>query len=209
MILSHLTLVGGAEEIITIIVPKKFFFTERRIKEEKSRRADKSSLHNASSTSYPANKRTAITLTFNARPGLFTAQQKKRKRKMKNFFTSSTIYRTFSPFSILLCCCGFWYNGIITKSKHNATLENFKILLSMLYSLFFLSLFVISALQGQQEPDSMPFLLKHGWHKLYLIEHLFLPTIIWSNFYHRRQIDECLQLIDQYDALCQVRELIC
>lgn len=129
---------------------------------------------------------------------------------MENFFTSSTIYRTFSPFSILLCCCGFWYNGIITESKHNASLESIKILLSMLYSLFFFSLFIVNGLLGQQEPEWMAScLMKHGWHTLFLMELLFLPAFIWSNFYHRREIDECLQQIDRYDALCQVRIVEC
>jgi hypothetical protein len=56
-----------------------------------------------------------------------------RKRKVENVFASSSIYETFSPFSILLCFCGSWHNG----RKHNVSLESIKILLSILYSLFF------------------------------------------------------------------------
>lgn len=135
-------------------------------------------------------------LTLNAFQ-LFIVQ---RKRKMENFFFSSTIYETFSPFKVMLCFCGFWYSG-----KRNASLERVKIVLSVLYSLFFVTFFVMNVKWGEQEPKTIDsILLKHGWHKLYLIELVFLPIIIWSNFHHRRGISECLQLIDQYDVMCQV-----
>lgn len=125
---------------------------------------------------------------------------------MGNFFTSSTIYKTFFPFSILLCFCGFWYNGIITERKHNASREAIKALLSVLHFLLFVALFVMNVLWGEREPESTEsLLLKHGWHKLYLIEFLFLPIIMWSNFYHRTKLDECLRLIEHYDTVCQVK----
>lgn len=126
--------------------------------------------------------------------------------KTGKLFTSSTIYETFSSFNIVLCFCGFWYNGITTKNKHNPSLESIKILLSILYSLCFLALFVMNVLSGEQEPESQTsILLRHGSHKMYLIELLFLPIIIWSNFYHHIRICDCLQLIDRYDRICQVK----
>lgn len=126
---------------------------------------------------------------------------------MGNGFGSSTIYETFFPFNAALCFCGFWYNGNNAKSKC-ASLESFKILLSVLYSLLFVALFLMNVLWGvQMSAPSDGFLLKHGWNKLALMELLYLPIIIWSNYHHRRELDECLQLFDQYDVMCQVWRL--
>lgn len=124
---------------------------------------------------------------------------------MEKFFESSTIYETFSPFNKMLCFCGFFYNGCSTKGKHKASVAIVKMVLSLLYSLLFATLFVMNVLWGQKEPESVQsFLLKHGWYKLFLSELIALPIIIWNNFYHRKMIDRCLQLIHQYDVACQV-----
>lgn len=174
---------GG--KVITIIVLK----------------AEKEKLFGYYKFSHSVNKRPTITLTFTA----LRFSHRNGKKKMKKLFSSSTIHETFAPFRISLCSCGFWYNGVITKNKHNALVESTKILLSMFYSLFFVALFILNVRWGEQEPATIDsFLIKHGWHKLYLIELLFLPIIIWSNFYHRREICECLQLIARYDVVCQV-----
>lgn len=135
-------------------------------------------------------------LTFNAFP-LFTLQW---KRKMENLFSSSTVYETFSPFNMMLCFSGFWYTG-----KLNASLDGTKMILSVLYSVLFVTFAIMNALWGEQEPTSADsFLLKGGWHNLFLSEFFFLPIMIWSNFHHRRRINDCLVLIEQYDVVCQV-----
>lgn len=122
------------------------------------------------------------------------------KRKMETLLISSSIYETFQPFNIVLCCCGFWFSG-----KHNASLKSIKSFLSVLYSLYYFTFFVLKAIWGEQEPKMVDsFLMKHGRHYLFLSELLFLPIIIWSNFYNRQRINECLQLIDRYDTVCQV-----
>lgn len=124
---------------------------------------------------------------------------------MRNLFRSSTIYETFSPFNAVLCFCGFWYNGNNAKSKC-ASLEGIKILFSVLYSLLFLALFGLNVLWGEQLPKAVGSpVLKNGWHKMCLSELLFLFIILWSNYRHRREINECLILIDQYDVTCQVK----
>lgn len=125
---------------------------------------------------------------------------------MEKFFKSSTIYETISPFNRMLCFCGFWYSGgRRTKGEHKASVDVIKFFMSLLYSLFFVTLFVMNVLWGQKEPESVQsFLLKHGWYKLFLSKLIILPIIIWNNFYHRKMIDECLQLIHQYDVACQV-----
>jgi hypothetical protein len=126
----------------------------------------------------------------------------------KSFFASSNIYETFSPFNILLCACGFWHNGVKAEGKHNASVGSIKVLLSVMFSLFFLTLLIWNVYWGEQEPEHInSTLLKHGSHKLYFIELLLLQVIIWSNFRNRREIFQCLQLIDRYDVLCQVNGL--
>ena len=145
-------------------------------------------------------KRTQNTLTFYAFPLL----TKHRKRKMRSLARGSTIYETFSPFNAVLCFCGFWYSCNNAKSKC-AILESIKILLSVLYSLLFCALFITNVMWGIQVTDSVDsVILKIGWHQMTLIQLLFLSIFIWSNYSNRRKINECLQLVDQYDVMCQV-----
>lgn len=122
---------------------------------------------------------------------------------MEKFTESSNIYETFSPFSQVLRCCGFWYNG--SRSKQTATRSAIKVLLSVMYSLMFCWFCYRNIVSGPQEPQEMSSLLmKHGFHKLYSMELFFLPSFIWSNFYYRKELDECLQLLNRFDVICQV-----
>jgi hypothetical protein len=120
---------------------------------------------------------------------------------MENVKSSPAIYETFVPFNLVLNICGFWYIGV----NVNRGRENLRFILSIVYSLSFLLLFVMNVRLGEQEPESTTsLLLKHGWHKLYLIEFFILPFIIWNNFYYRKEISRCLHLISLYDVMCEV-----
>lgn len=125
---------------------------------------------------------------------------------MENLLAASTIYETFLPFNVALCFCGFWFSGTKAKVKHNATLDAIRILMSILFTVLFLVLLSWIVYWGEQEPKNTDsFLIKHGCHKLYMIELFFLVILIWSNYRHRDAVAECLHLIDQYDWMSQVR----
>lgn len=131
------------------------------------------------------------------------------KNKIYHHFNeSSTIYETFKSFHIILNFCGFFHNGMNTKPD-NVLLEMMKFALSVVYSFVFIILLTLNVLLGEQEPEkTKSFLLRHGSHKLYCIELIFLLLILWNNFYYRREIRMCLQVIDKFDVFYEVRDIL-
>jgi hypothetical protein len=112
----------------------------------------------------------------------------------------SSVYRAFSPLSAVLSCCGFHYNG-----TNASAFASVRFLLSMLYTIVFLLLFVLNVMLGEQEPEmTKSLVLKHGYHKIYLFEMLFLCAVIWNNFWYREKIDECMRVLASFDELCEV-----
>lgn len=138
---------------------------------------------------------------------------------MKSYFhkitKSSSIYETFLPLSFLLKFCGFYYDGSnsfhvrdtnVGHKSNKAALECFKFILSAAYSILFVFLSVMNMILGELEPKTTTsFLLRHGWHKLYILKLLYLSIIVWNNFYFRWELRQCLRLIEKYDRLCEVR----
>ena len=116
-----------------------------------------------------------------------------------------SVYETFKPFRFILCLCGFWYNGGDAGENFSICREVVKFLFSIFYSTIFVIFFWMNLFWGEREPESSKsFLLNEGWHKLHLFELSMMPIIIWNNFYHRHQIDDCMRLLDKYDIACQV-----
>jgi len=104
------------------------------------------------------------------------AQEGRQLLSVPTTMKRSTIYVTLRPLCRLLDCCGF-----------------------------FIFLFAMNIHWGMSDTGvSESLLLRHSWHKLYLLEFLFLAISIARNFYYRQQIGESLQLMDQYDVVCQV-----
>lgn len=122
---------------------------------------------------------------------------------------ASTTYETFFPFHVALCFCGFWFGGTKARVKHNALLEVGRLFMSTLFTVLFVAVLAWIMYWGEQEPKNTDsFLLKHGCHKTYVAEALFLVVLIWSSYRHRHAIGECLHLIDQYDRMSQVRKFL-
>jgi hypothetical protein len=103
--------------------------------------------------------------------------------------------------------CVFAASGTAEQKRESSiTLDGIRILMSILFTLLFIALLCWVIYWGEQEPKiTDSFLLKHGCHKLYLIELLLLVILIWNNYRNRDEMGECLQLIDRYDKMCQVR----
>jgi hypothetical protein len=109
-----------------------------------------------------------------------------------------TIYEIFIPFKILLCFCGFWYNGGDANKRNQSVIEIIKFIFSIFYSVLIITFFFLNWIWGEQEPESSKsFLINQGWHKLHLFELFMLPVVIWNNYYHRHEISECMTLIAQ------------
>jgi hypothetical protein len=114
---------------------------------------------------------------------------------------TSRIYSAFSLPNVVLCLCGFHFNGMDSSARY-------RYVLSALYSIGFLLLFALNVVLGEQEPQvTKSLLLRHGFHKLYLLQFLYLSALVWNNFYYRREIEKCLRTIEEYDVLCEVRTM--
>jgi len=131
------------------------------------------------------------------------AQEGRQLLSVPTTMKRSTIYVTLRPLCRLLDCCGFCYNG--SSSSGSNKLKAIKMLMSIFSFAFFIFLFAMNIHWGMSDTGvSESLLLRHSWHKLYLLEFLFLAISIARNFYYRQQIGESLQLMDQYDVVCQV-----
>jgi hypothetical protein len=120
----------------------------------------------------------------------------------------TTIFETFTPFKVLLCLCGFLYNGGDASSKSSTFSKIAKFTLSVFYSVLIVIFFFLNLIWGEQEPESSTsMLINHGWHKLHLFELLMLPVVMWNNFSNRDKIDECMKLFARYDFACQVNAI--
>jgi len=130
------------------------------------------------------------------------------RRLLKHNSTASTnIYQTFLPFYMVLKAFGF----IPFSIRHGKGTAAVTLTLSDRIALgcwttFYALLLCLNIVWGQQEPDAeKSMLIKHGWHKLYLLEMATLAYVVLSNFIKRSSIVECLRLMDQFD-LCKVRK---
>lgn len=114
-----------------------------------------------------------------------------------------SIYEIFTPINILLSFCGFLYNGM--DERQLFTNKTVKFMLSVIYSTIFVLMFAFNVILGDQEPGSTKsFVLRHGWHKFYLLELLYLAVLIWNNFKHRKNYRKCLKILENFDEICEV-----
>lgn len=125
--------------------------------------------------------------------------------RVKKYLTHSTnIYETFSPFSRLLKALGL-LSFTVGRSNifvNEPLLTFFDGLSFGLWMTWYLFLFAVNSMWGQQEPEAETSLLvKHGWHKLYLFEMTVLACVVGLNFTKKLTIVECLRLIDQFDLI--------
>lgn len=125
---------------------------------------------------------------------------------MKNFFKalthSTNIYETFQPLCIVLRVFGFMPFTASRRTEKGPSTTLFDGLLLGFWVSSYLFLFTINTLWGQLEPEAeSSFLIKHGWHKLYLLEMLVLEFVVLLNYANRCTIVECLRLMDQFDLV--------
>lgn len=120
----------------------------------------------------------------------------------KAFVRSSNIYETFRPFYIVLKVFGFMTFRVSRRNEKGPSTTFFDGLLLGFWVSSYLFLFTMNMLWGQREPDAeSSLLIKHGWHKLYLLEMFVVASVVVFNFIHRNTIVDCLRLIDQFDLV--------
>lgn len=114
---------------------------------------------------------------------------------------SNNIYQTFAPLH--------WVLKIFGLAAYQLELNNSRVLkistnkmYIIIYCTFYISLLTIDLYWGEQEPDAEESLLiRHGWHKLYLIEMICLTIITIVNYKHQDTTIKCLELINEIDKM--------
>lgn len=122
----------------------------------------------------------------------------------KNVPRSTNIYETFQPFYKVLKFFGFFPFTVELSSKQHirpsATLFDAG-LLGLWISLHSF-LFGLNWVLGDQEPEAESSLIvKHGWHKIYLMQTATSLFVVAHNFANRHSIVECLGLMNQFDLV--------
>lgn len=122
----------------------------------------------------------------------------------KNVPRSTNIYETFQPFYKVLKMFGFFpFTVELSRKQHirpSTTLFDAG-LLGLWISLHSF-LFGLNWLLGDQEPEAESSLIvKHGWHKIYLMQTATSLFAVAHNFVNRHSIVECLRLINQFDLV--------
>lgn len=113
---------------------------------------------------------------------------------------STSVYETFSPFSSILKLFGFMSLTFGRQPERKSLTTLLDVLLMGFWLLWYLVLFTMILLWGEQEPESEnSLLIKHGCHKLYLFEFIVLAYLARMNFANRFSINGCLRLMDQFD----------
>lgn len=113
---------------------------------------------------------------------------------------SENIYETFWPLYKVLRLFGFMPFTVPRRNEKNLPPTLFDGLILGFWVSSYLFLFTMNTLWGQREPEAeSSLLIKHGCHKLYLLEMLVPASVVLLNFANRRTIVDCLRLIDQFD----------
>lgn len=125
---------------------------------------------------------------------------------MNNFFKALTysenVYETFQPLCVVLRVFGFMPFTVSRRIEKGPSATLFDGLLLGFRVSSYLFLFTMNTLWGQLEPEAeSSLLIRHGWHKLYLLEMLVLAFVVLLNYANRRTIVECLRLMDQFDLV--------
>lgn len=112
--------------------------------------------------------------------------------------SSNNVYQTFAPLHCVLKVFGLAtyqldLNNCVLKVSRN------KIYITICL-IFYISLFSINVFWGEQEPDAEESLLiKHGWHKMFLIEMFCLIVITIVNYNRQDTTIKCLELMNEFD----------
>lgn len=122
----------------------------------------------------------------------------------KKFPRSTNIYQTFQPFYKVLKILGFFPFTVELSSKQHIRPSTtlFDAGLLGLWISLHSFLFGLNWLLGDQEPEAESSLIvKHGWHKIYLMQTATTLFVVAHNFANRYSIVECLRLMNQFDLV--------
>lgn len=130
------------------------------------------------------------------------ATQSTMKRVQEYLTHSKNIYDTFLPFKMVLKTFGLVPFTFSHHNKKGPSMTFFERFLLGFWVPWYLFLFTMIAIWGQQEPEAeKSLLIKHGWHKLYMFEMFMLACVAVLNFTNKLSIVDCLRLMDQFDLV--------
>lgn len=111
---------------------------------------------------------------------------------------SNNIYQTFAPLHCVLKVFGLATYQLDLDNRVLKVSKN-KIYITIC-CIFYIFLLSINVYWGEQEPDAEESLLiKHGWHKMYLIEMICLIVITIVNYNRQDTTIKCLELFHEFD----------
>lgn len=114
---------------------------------------------------------------------------------------SNNIYQTFAPLHFVLKIFGLAaYQLDLNKSRAIKISKN-RIYI-FICCLFYIGLLIFNLYWGEQEPDAeVSLLIRHGWHKLRLIQIMCMTIITIINYKNQDITIKCLELINTFDKM--------
>lgn len=113
---------------------------------------------------------------------------------------SPNIYQTFKPFYWILKVFGFASYGIDERNQEINTKTCDKIL-TLMWIVICLVFTVLNICWGEQEPTEDSNIIRHGWHKVYIFETLFVALAIFFNHKNFEVTKRILQTLNEFDVL--------
>lgn len=113
---------------------------------------------------------------------------------------SPNIYQTFKPFYWILKVFGFACYGIDERNREIKMKICDKIF-TFLWIVIYLIFTVLNIYWGEQEPTEDSNIIRHGWHKVYIFETLFVVLAIFFNCKNFKITRRILQTFNEFDVL--------
>lgn len=114
--------------------------------------------------------------------------------------SSSNIYQTFKPFYWILKVFGFASYRLDERNQ----ILNVRLcdkMYTFMWIVIYLFVVVLNSYWGEQEPAEDSVLVRHGWHKLYIFETIFVAIAIFCNYKNIKTTKVIFQTLNEFDIM--------